>query len=83
MEKVIAKCPQPVWTDQGWLELKGVYDVHDEFLPSHNGEGNEFFDEDFCMTIIVDQPNNSPLSKVLGVHIRFLNVNKIDFEIGE
>ena len=76
MEKVMAKCPQPVWTDAGWLTLTGIYDVHDEFF----GSGDEFFDDRFCMTIIVDEPNDSPLSKVLGVNIRFLNVNKIDFE---
>ena len=75
MKKVTANCPQPIWTNAGWLKLTGVYDVNDEFLPVA-----EFDDEHFCATIIVDEPNDSPLSKVLGVNIRFINVNKAHFD---
>jgi hypothetical protein len=53
-----------VWTSEGWKDLPGEYEVHDEFLPVDPK------DDDLSLTIVLERDDE----------IRFLNVVGADFE---
>ena len=59
-----------VWTSEGWKDLPGEYEVHEEFLPVDPK------DDDLNLTIVVEG-----LKDGFGDEIRFLNVVGADFEV--
>ena len=54
-----------IWTSEGWMDLPGEYEVHDEFLPVDPK------DDDLTLTIVLERDDE----------IRFLNVVGADFEV--
>jgi hypothetical protein len=54
-----------VWTSEGWKDLPGEYEVHEEFLPVDPK------DDDLSLTIVLERDDE----------IRFLNVVGADFEV--